>query len=60
MRQKRILGIQRWYWKYFKIFRIDFAWRANYLNVPETNRFYYKRIVRFNLGAIPMRFNLSF
>jgi hypothetical protein len=23
----------------FKIFRIDFAWRANYLNVPETNRF---------------------
>jgi hypothetical protein len=34
------------YWEYsagigniFKVFRIDFAWRGNYLNTPETNRF---------------------
>jgi hypothetical protein len=37
---------EKGYWEYsagigniFKIFKIDFAWRANYLNVPETNRF---------------------
>jgi hypothetical protein len=34
------------YWEYsagigniFKVFRIDFAWRGNYLNTPDTNRF---------------------
>lgn len=34
------------YWEYsagigniFKVFRIDFAWRANYRNLPETNNF---------------------
>jgi hypothetical protein len=34
------------YWEYsagigniFKVFRIDFAWRGSYLNIPETNRF---------------------
>ncbi|KAB1154314.1 DUF5686 and carboxypeptidase-like regulatory domain-containing protein [Flavobacterium luteum] len=34
------------YWEYnagigniFKVFRIDFAWRGSYLNVPETNNF---------------------
>ncbi|RTY75978.1 carboxypeptidase-like regulatory domain-containing protein [Flavobacterium sp. GSP27] len=37
---------EKGYWEYsagigniFKVFRIDFAWRGNYLNVPETNRF---------------------
>jgi hypothetical protein len=23
----------------FKVFRIDFAWRGNYLNTPDTQRF---------------------
>jgi hypothetical protein len=34
------------YWEYsagigniFKVFRIDFAWRGNYRNLPETNNF---------------------
>ena len=34
------------YWDYsagigniFKLFRVDFAWRGNYLNTPDTNRF---------------------
>jgi hypothetical protein len=34
------------YWEYsagigniFKVFRIDFAWRGNYLNTPDSNRF---------------------
>ena len=34
------------YWEYsagigniFKVFRIDFAWRGNYLNIPDTQRF---------------------
>jgi hypothetical protein len=34
------------YWEYnagigniFKVFRLDFSWRGNYLNVPETNNF---------------------
>jgi hypothetical protein len=34
------------YWEYsagigniFKVFRIDFAWRGNYLNTPDTQRF---------------------
>jgi hypothetical protein len=36
----------------FKIFRIDFAWRANYLNVPETNRFTIKGSFDLILGAI--------
>ena len=34
------------YWEYsagigniFKLFRVDFAWRGNYLNTPDTNRF---------------------
>lgn len=34
------------YWEYsagigniFKVFRIDFSWRGNYLNTPDTNRF---------------------
>lgn len=34
------------YWEYsagigniFKVFRIDFAWRGSYLNIPETNQF---------------------
>ncbi|RTY89746.1 carboxypeptidase-like regulatory domain-containing protein [Flavobacterium sp. RSP46] len=37
---------EKGYWEYsagigniFKVFRIDFAWRGNYVNVPETNRF---------------------
>ena len=46
---------EKGYWEYsagigniFKIFRIDFAWRANYLNVPETNRFTVKGSFGFN------------
>ena len=46
---------QKGYWEYsagigniFKIFRIDLAWRANYLNVPETNRFTIKGSFGFN------------
>ena len=46
---------EKGYWEYsagigniFKIFRIDFAWRANYLNVPETNRFTIKGSFGFN------------
>jgi len=37
---------ERGYWEYsagigniFKVFRIDFSWRGNYLNIPDTNRF---------------------
>ncbi|MFV8352307.1 DUF5686 family protein [Flavobacterium sp. XS2P14] len=46
---------EKGYWEYsagigniFKVFRIDFAWRANYLNVPETNRFTIKGSFGFN------------
>ncbi len=46
---------EKGYWEYsagigniFKIFRIDFAWRANYLNVPDTNRFTIKGSFGFN------------
>ncbi|RTY86378.1 MULTISPECIES: DUF5686 and carboxypeptidase-like regulatory domain-containing protein [unclassified Flavobacterium] len=46
---------EKGYWEYsagigniFKVFRIDFAWRANYLNVPETNRFTVKGSFGFN------------
>jgi hypothetical protein len=48
------------YWEYsaggniFKVFRIDFAWRGNYLNVLKQS-FYSKRIVRVLIlgAAIP-------
>jgi hypothetical protein len=37
---------ERGYWEYsagigniFKVFRIDFSWRGNYLNTPDSNRF---------------------
>ncbi|MFV8335145.1 DUF5686 family protein [Flavobacterium sp. RSP29] len=43
------------YWEYsagigniFKVFRIDFAWRGNYLNTPDTNRFTVKGSFGFN------------
>ena len=46
---------EKGYWEYsagigniFKVFRIDFAWRGNYLNVPETNRFTVKGSFGFN------------
>jgi hypothetical protein len=52
------------YWEYsagigniFKIFRIDFAWRANYLNVPETN-FTIKGSFDLISRSYSMRFNL--
>jgi hypothetical protein len=54
MRQKRILEYSAGIGNIFKIFRIDFAWRANYLNVPETNRFTIKGSFGFNLGALAM------
>jgi hypothetical protein len=56
---------EKGYWEYsaggniFKIFRIDFAWRANYLNVPETNRFTIKGSFDLISGSYSaMRFNL--
>jgi hypothetical protein len=43
------------YWEYsagigniFKVFRIDFAWRANYRDVPDTNNFTVKGTFGFN------------
>ena len=46
---------ERGYWEYsagvgniFKVFRLDFAWRANYLNVPDTNNFTIKGSFGFN------------
>ena len=46
---------EKGYWEYsagigniFKVFRIDFAWRANYLDVPDTNRFTIKGSFGFN------------
>jgi hypothetical protein len=37
---------EKMYWEYsagigniFKVFRIDFAWRGNYLNTPDTQKF---------------------
>ena len=46
---------EKGYWEYsagigniFKVFRIDFAWRGNYLNVPDTNRFTVKGSFGFN------------
>ncbi|SHF86550.1 CarboxypepD_reg-like domain-containing protein [Flavobacterium segetis] len=46
---------EKGYWEYsagigniFKLFRIDFAWRGNYLNVPDTNRFTVKGSFGFN------------
>jgi hypothetical protein len=46
---------ERGYWEYsagigniFKVFRIDFAWRGNYLNTPDTNRFTIKGAFGFN------------
>jgi hypothetical protein len=44
------------YWEYsagigniFKVFRIDFAWRGNYLNTPDTQRFSVKGSLDFIL-----------
>ena len=46
---------EKGYWEYsagigniFKVFRIDFAWRGNYLNTPDTNRFTVKGSFGFN------------
>ena len=46
---------EKGYWEYsagigniFKVFRVDFTWRGNYLNVPETNRFTVKGSFGFN------------
>ena len=43
------------YWEYsagigniFKVLRIDFAWRGNYLNTPDTNRFTVKAAIGFH------------
>jgi hypothetical protein len=36
----------------FKVFRIDFAWRGNYLNTPDTQRFPCKRIFWFYFRTI--------
>jgi hypothetical protein len=47
------------YWEYsagigniFKVFRIDFAWRGNYLNTPDTQRFSVKGSFDFIFRAI--------
>jgi hypothetical protein len=46
------------YWEYsaginiFKVFRIDFAWRGNYLNTPDTQRFSVKDLLDFIFRAI--------
>jgi hypothetical protein len=47
------------YWEYsagigniFKVFRIDFAWRGNYLNTPDTQRFSVKDLLIFYFRAI--------
>ncbi|MFV8322269.1 DUF5686 family protein [Flavobacterium sp. LB3P21] len=46
---------EKGYWEYsagigniFKVFRIDFSWRGNYLNTPDTNRFTVKGSFGFN------------
>ena len=46
---------EKGYWEYsagigniFKIFRLDFAWRANYLNAPDANNFTIKGSFGFN------------
>jgi hypothetical protein len=46
---------EKGYWEYsagvgniFKLFRLDFTWRGNYLNVPGTNRFTIKGSFGFN------------
>jgi hypothetical protein len=31
----------------FKVFRLDFAWRGNYLNTPDTQRFTIKGSLGF-------------
>ncbi len=43
------------YWEYnagigniFKVFRVDFSWRGNYLNTPNTNRFTVKAAFGFH------------
>jgi hypothetical protein len=43
------------YWEYhagigniFKVFRIDFAWRGSYLNLPDANRFAVKGVFGFH------------
>ncbi|GGB70686.1 membrane protein [Flavobacterium suaedae] len=43
------------YWEYhagvgniFKVFRIDFAWRGSYLNLPDANRFTVKGVFGFH------------
>jgi hypothetical protein len=48
------------YWEYsagigniFKVFRIDFAWRGNYLNTPDTQRFSVKGSLDFILELFP-------
>jgi hypothetical protein len=46
---------ERGYWEYsagigniFKLLRVDFTWRGNYLNVPDANRFTIKGSFGFN------------
>ncbi|WP_073021011.1 DUF5686 and carboxypeptidase-like regulatory domain-containing protein [Flavobacterium micromati] len=46
---------EKGYWEYsagigniFKLLRVDFTWRGNYLNVPDTNRFTIKGSFGFN------------
>jgi len=46
---------ERGYWEYsagigniFKLLRVDFTWRGNYLNLPDTNRFTIKGSFGFN------------
>jgi hypothetical protein len=39
-------------WNIFKVFRIDFAWRGNYLNTPDTQRFSVKGSFGFIFRAI--------
>jgi hypothetical protein len=47
------------YWEYsagignFKVFRIDFAWRGNYLNTPDTQRFSVKGSLILFLELFP-------
>jgi hypothetical protein len=48
------------YWEYsagigniFKVFRIDFAWRGNYLNTPDTQRFSVKGSLDFIFELFP-------
>ena len=46
---------EKGYWEYsagigniFKLFRVDFAWRGNYLSTPDTNRFTVEASFGFN------------